>query len=272
MQAASQNADVFNGPTEVKQMANIMKTNVAACQSIGSPFIVQIARIFMDMLNVYRATSQLISQAVAEGGLIQTKTPRIRGLRTIKKEILKLIQTYVLKTEELQVVLDNLVPPLLEVVLGDYNRNVAPAREAEVLSLMATIVQKLGPMMTDRVPIIFENMFECTLDMINKDFQEYPEHRVGFFNLLKAINQNCFPALLSLPAPTFKLILDSIVWGFKHTMRDIADTGLLICIDLLANVSKLEPAVSSAFFQNYYLTLFQDVFYVLTDREHKSGT
>ena len=143
-------------------------------------------------------------------GLVQTKTPRVRGLRTIKREILKLIQTYVLKTEELQVVLENLVPPLLEVVLGDYNRNVEPARDAEVLSLMAAIVQKMGvrfwfrihlasdclqPMMTDKVPVILDNVFACTLDMINKDFQEYPEHRVSFFNLLKAINLNCFTGI-----------------------------------------------------------------------------
>ncbi len=77
-------------------------------------------------------------------GLIQTKTPRVRGLRTIKKEILKLIQTYVMKAEELQVVVDNLVPPLFDAVLADYQRNVEPARDAEVLSLMSSIVQKLG--------------------------------------------------------------------------------------------------------------------------------
>ena len=159
MQAASQSPDIFNKPEEIKTMANIIKTNVSACSSIGSAFIVQIARIYNDLLNVYRATSQLISQAVTDGGtfslpllqtssfvlgLVQTKTPRVRGLRTIKREILKMIQTYVLKTEELQVVLENLVPPLLDVVLGDYNRNVEPARDSEVLSLMAAIVQKLG--------------------------------------------------------------------------------------------------------------------------------
>jgi hypothetical protein len=29
--------------------------------------------------------------------------------------------------------------------------------------------------------------------MINQDFAEFPEHRVGFFKLLRAINLNCFP-------------------------------------------------------------------------------
>jgi len=47
--------------------------------------------------------------------------------------------------------------------------------------------------MEDKVPTIMENVFECTLEMINKDFSEYPEHRVEFFKLLKAINFYCFP-------------------------------------------------------------------------------
>ena len=47
--------------------------------------------------------------------------------------------------------------------------------------------------MEDQVPIIMENVFECTLEMINKDFSEFPEHRVEFFNLLRSINLHCFP-------------------------------------------------------------------------------
>lgn len=37
----------------------------------------------------------------------------------------------------------NMVPPLLEAVLLDYNRNVLDAREAEVLNVMTTIIHKL---------------------------------------------------------------------------------------------------------------------------------
>jgi exportin-1 len=52
--------------------------------------------------------------------------------------------------------------------------------------------------MEDQVPIIMENVFECTLEMINKDFSEFPEHRVEFFTLLRAINLQCFPGLFVL--------------------------------------------------------------------------
>ena len=46
-----------------------MKTNVAACSSIGSYFYPQVGRIYMDMLSMYRATSQMISDAVQSQGL-----------------------------------------------------------------------------------------------------------------------------------------------------------------------------------------------------------
>jgi len=45
-----------------------MKTNVAACTSIGSYFYPQIGRIYLDMLNMYRASSALIDEAVKREG------------------------------------------------------------------------------------------------------------------------------------------------------------------------------------------------------------
>ena len=69
----------------------------------------------------------------------------------------------------------------------------------------------------------------------------------------------------------FKLTVDSIIWAIKHTMRDIADTGLNICLELLNNIAATDPAIASAFFQQYLLNILQDIFYVLTDSDHKSG-
>lgn len=125
--------------------------------------------------------------------------------------------------------------------------------------------------MTPRVATIFEATFQPTLNMITKDFAEYPEHRTGFYSMLKSINKHCFPALLELAPGQFKLLIDSIVWGFKHTMRDIADLGLEICGELIDNISRTDAAIAGAFYQSYYLSLLQDIFFVLTDSDHKSG-
>jgi len=89
-------------------------------------------------------------------------------------------------------------------------------------------------------------------------------------------------ALLQLSAPQFKLFLDSIIWGFKHTMRNVAeigeqqvlcrllwysmDSGLHILEDLLHNIDK--DSVAQSFYQSYLLNLIEHMFSVITDSSH----
>lgn len=232
MAQAAQNLDVLSSNDNIKILANVLKTNVSACTSIGSFYLPQIGRIFLDMLGLYKAVSGIISETIAKEGRcfyyyhrkqhthvclgdMATKTPKIRQLRTVKKEILKLMETYVKKAEDLEAVNANFMPPLLDAILGDYNRNVPNARDAEVLNVMATIIGRLGvsylhflffvslltpirqPLLTPQIPAILDAVFEPTLNMINQDFAEFPEHRVGFFKLLRSVNQNCFPGKCS---------------------------------------------------------------------------
>ncbi|KAK6598071.1 exportin [Botrytis cinerea] len=268
---ANTNPQILQDADTIKVIGNVMKTNVSACSSIGSYFYPQIGRIYLDMLSMYKATSTMISEAVASEGEIATKMPRVRGLRTIKKEILKLIETFVEKSDDLEMVRTNIVPNLLEAVLIDYNRNVPGARDAEVLKVMSVIITKLSGLMEDQVPNIMSNVFECTLEMINKDFSEFPEHRVEFFSLLRAINLHCFPALLKLDNRQFKFVIDSCMWASKHDNREVEHAGLNMCLELITNIAETDPATSSAFFQQFFVPILQDVFFVLTDTDHKAG-
>lgn len=168
MAQAASNVDVLSNPENIKILSNVLKTNVSACTSVGSFFFPQIGRIYMEMLGLYKAVSGLINQTIADQGLIATKTPKVRGLRTIKKEILKLVEIYVRKAEDIEQINRDLIPPLLEAALGDYLQNIPPARDAEVLNVMATVVQRLGSLLTEQVPSILAAVFECTLNMINQ--------------------------------------------------------------------------------------------------------
>lgn len=96
------------------------------------------------MLNVYKCLSENISAAIQANGEMVTKQPLIRSMRTVKRETLKLISGWVSRSNDPQMVAENFVPPLLDAVLIDYQRNVPAAREPEVLSTMAIIVNKLG--------------------------------------------------------------------------------------------------------------------------------
>ncbi|KAA8593140.1 hypothetical protein FQN60_018595 [Etheostoma spectabile] len=235
IQQATKNVDILKDAETVRQLGSILKTNVRACKAVGHPFVVQLGRIYLDMLNVYKS------------------------MRTVKRETLKLISGWVSRSNDPQMVAENFVPPLLEAVLIDYQRNVPAAREPEVLSTMATIVNKLGVHITGEIPKIFD-----------ADFEEFPEHRTHFFYLLQAATSQCFPAFLSIAPAQFKLILDSIIWAFKHTMRNVADTGLQILYTLLQNVSG-EEAAAQSFYQTYFCDILQHIFSVVTDTSHTAG-
>lgn len=71
---ANQDPAILQDGDTIKVVGNIMKTNVAACTSIGSYFYPQIGRIYLDMLSMYRATSQMISDAVTREGKWQLNT------------------------------------------------------------------------------------------------------------------------------------------------------------------------------------------------------
>lgn len=124
----------------VKQVTIVLKTNVAACTSIGHPFIVQLGRIFLDLLGLYKGISELISQLITTQGLDVIKTPQVKQMRAMKKETLKLLETWLGQSADPVLVMANFASPLLEVVLADYRASVPAVREPEVLRLLATLL------------------------------------------------------------------------------------------------------------------------------------
>nr|GLL19917.1 protein EXPORTIN 1A isoform X1 [Ipomoea trifida] len=261
--------DYLKDQDVIRVVLNILQTNTSVASSLGTYFLSQITLIFLDMLNVYRMYSELISTSIAQGGPFASRTSVVKLLRSVKRETLKLIETFLDKAEDQPHIGKQFVPPMMDPVLGDYARNVPDARESEVLSLFATIINKYKSTMIDDVPRIFEAVFQCTLEMITKNFEDYPEHRLKFFSLLRAIATHCFPALIRLSSEQLKLVMDSIIWAFRHTERNIAETGLNLLLEMLKNFQASE--FCNQFYRTYFLTIEQEIFAVLTDTFHKPG-
>lgn len=79
--------------------------------------MLQLARIYLDLLNIYKCLSENISNAVIAGGVViittmniikyhpfigehVTKQPLVAGMRTVKKETLKLLSCWVSKCQD----------------------------------------------------------------------------------------------------------------------------------------------------------------------------
>eukprot|EP00879_Flechtneria_rotunda_P028493 GHRR01030614.1.p1 GENE.GHRR01030614.1~~GHRR01030614.1.p1 ORF type:complete len:828 (+),score=284.83 GHRR01030614.1:400-2883(+) len=266
---AQANPDVLKQQEVIKSLTNVLQTNVAVCSSLGHPYLSQMIQMADSMLTVYRLYSESVGQAIVTGGPHSARSSFVKYMRSVKKAVLRLIETFVDKCEDEALLATKFVPALMEPVLGDYATSVPDAREPEVLSLFAAIVKKLKAAMEPEVPKVLTAVFEPTLAMITINFEDFPEHRLKFFALLHAITNHCFKCLFAMSPPQLKLLIDSIIWAFRHTERNVAETGLLLLEDMLKSFATSEFATQ--FHQTYYTQLMREVFAVMTDTFHTPG-
>lgn len=258
----------------MQELSKILRTNRSVCRAAGSIYVHQLSAICLDMLNVYNVYSEQISQAVAAQGAVAARHTLFKAMRGVKSDILDLLKTFLDHTEERtpaspQNIAQTLVPPILDAILPDYKNSLPEARDSQLLALLARMIEKLNVHVAHEVPRMIDAVFEPTLTMITQNFEDFPEHRLNFFKFLRAANNYCFEALFSIPPEFQKLVVDSIVWAFKHTERNVAETGLEILLELFEHMAK-HPEVAQGFYQAYLLPLVQDILAVMTDRLHKS--
>ena len=74
--------------------------------------------------------SELISASIASGGPHAAKTSQVKLMRSCKKVALRLIETFVEKCDDSALVAQQIVPAMMDPILGDYARNVPDARWA----------------------------------------------------------------------------------------------------------------------------------------------
>ena len=61
------------------------------------------------------------------------------------------------------------------------------------------------------------------------------------------------------------------MWASKHDNREVEYAGLNMCLELITNIADTDAGTSNAFFQQFFIPILQDVFFVLTDTDHKAG-
>ena len=63
-----------------------------------------------------------------QGGPHASKTVEVKLLRSVKKDTMRIVQTFVEKSEDRSLLASQYIPRMLDPILGDYARNVPDAR------------------------------------------------------------------------------------------------------------------------------------------------
>jgi exportin-1 len=278
MAAAAADVQSLCAPDTLHPLTAILKLNYRATLALGHAVTDQLGAIFLDLLNVYKYYAQCVSQAMgAADNKYAGEMLVVRLQRSANTWILRLLAAYVERCTDRGLLRASFLPPLLDAVLTEFANAVPASRDAWVLTLMTTIIDKLGEEAQGDVNGILGRVFEPTLTMITDDFTNHPAIRLEFYKLLRSIETNCFAALINLPPESLKLIVDALVYGMRHTERAISEMALNAILELVFSVTRQQrenaafAQAAQLFWQRFLVSLLQDVLDVLTDTLHKSG-
>ena len=127
----------------IKQIDHIIKINQRVAESTGFIYLNYLRNIFDDLLKIYNLYSQQISCAVVQQHT--QNNPMLKPMKAVRRDILKLIQTYLLKeTDKSFTVFYQQFLPSLKLLIDDYKANAQDARDPEVLHLFSTMVKLMG--------------------------------------------------------------------------------------------------------------------------------
>ena len=82
-----------------QQLHNVLLSHISVCQSMGGCFLPQMVKVFQDMLGVYSKYSELVNTGVRQAGPLGAQHSAIKSMRAVKRDILKLVETFVETSE-----------------------------------------------------------------------------------------------------------------------------------------------------------------------------
>ncbi|ORZ25895.1 armadillo-type protein [Absidia repens] len=254
---------------KLKPVLTAIKLCQAVCSSTGPTYQPIFYRQLGFYVDIYKVTSKFIRSSEGVEDSLEK-----RQCQKIKTEIQRLVENVFSHSNDGQSSSNsskNQLQDLLQVILEDYHA-LSGTSEPMVLDMMATILGKEELLWPQALDAILADLFEPTLMLINQNFSDYPTHRLGFFRLLRSLNQRYFEDFLRLPSNTITIIVDSILWGTKHTVSDISHVALQTCLDMINAASQLEDEdMASEFYRMYYLRILTETLTILVDPDCQNG-
>lgn len=268
IKAVSSNVSLLEQPETLRSISNVLKTNISFFKSIQNDSILsQLDFMFLDMLALYRGISSFQQQILLSNNS-HLNAMSFKLSRQIKRESLKLIDTFVCNLPNPDLFSAEYISTLFDTILNDYSSLTQELRDFEVLNLTASLIAKKNLALMIFIRPIFQSIFKSTLELISKDFTDYPEHRLAFFNLINICFKKCFGAISTLNQDEIGILIESMKWALKHGHREISSTGLDSFLTLFKCIDSLDKDNYIFIIKSFSMQIIQDVLFIIFDSDH----
>jgi exportin-1 len=131
MEVAAANEPSLTAVDMQQSLHNLLLSNISICKSLGGFFLPQMGKLYAPMLSIYQKYSTLINVMIQQVGPLGSQHATIKRMRSIKQDILKLIETFVEMSdsaEHLTIIAQQFVPTLMDPILSDYDTSLNDAK------------------------------------------------------------------------------------------------------------------------------------------------
>ncbi|KAL7715478.1 Chromosome region maintenance protein [Entamoeba marina] len=178
-------------------------------QGVISSYLEQLSP---SLLSLY---TSLINQIFTS---IQTKSPT-STLSVISTSILKIFNAYIRSSSTTN--LYNILRGINTTVIPLFGQTPINYRPSIIPALYTTSINKLKEPIFPTPTLMYSQLINPCLEVINKDNTSYPDMRRSFFGLIESICSNCTTFIEKFSERELDELLTIICWGINHIDREV---------------------------------------------------
>eukprot|EP01054_Gregarina_sp_Poly1_P001381 Gregarina_sp_Poly_1__1380@NODE_1342_length_4337_cov_90_491101_g901_i0_p1_GENE_NODE_1342_length_4337_cov_90_491101_g901_i0NODE_1342_length_4337_cov_90_491101_g901_i0_p1_ORF_typecomplete_len1071_score144_73CRM1_C/PF08767_11/2_8e02CRM1_C/PF08767_11/3_3e64Xpo1/PF08389_12/2e31Xpo1/PF08389_12/2_3e03Xpo1/PF08389_12/5_9e03Xpo1/PF08389_12/4_9e02Xpo1/PF08389_12/4_5e03CRM1_repeat_2/PF18784_1/2_5e21CRM1_repeat_3/PF18787_1/3_9e20CRM1_repeat/PF18777_1/1_1e07IBN_N/PF03810_19/5_5e07IBN_N/PF03810_19/1_3e03Protea len=259
----------------IRRITEVLQINERIADAVGVAYDGQFVQLFPDLLQLYQLYNLHFKRLIETAQLTQLNYAVSREMRSTRRASLRLVDVFINRssqesTNARQIIVHQVLPPLLNSVYLEYRDSVPDLRDPEVLNLSASLIVKLNAEILPHFQSMFLPIFQPTLEMVNGDFDSYPEIRSAFFQFINCSIQNCFESVLSLNYEIVRNVMAALIFGIQDEKPEIAAIALRSLTTLLRKSRETGGNILLTFAKEYFMVLKQTIG-VLTDTLHTAG-
>ena len=250
----------------VNALIFVLRFNEAAVSNTRGIFSEQLSLIFSQMIEVYQRFCVSLNEYISRLEFDPDSDEKVVLFRKVKSSIINIIKEYIQKTPNVRANASTLIPPIMETIISDFEQSGPYSKVPQVLDLVTAMSQNMKDDVSGIIPQIFASVFGPSIEMINTDFDSFPDFRLPIYTFLHTIIKNHIHIMLSAPPDDFNFFVQSINWGVRHPYHEVCVEAIAATKDLI-NATKRDGNFS----RGYVMTIANHTLDILTDTLHKSA-
>lgn len=97
----------------------------------------------------------------------------------------------------------------------------------------------------------------------------YSDLCLAFYSLMENLSKYSFQYIFAFAEQEQKMLIDSIIWGYKDTERSIYESSLQTMITIITSVRSCSDDFKQPFYRSFYVYILEYTLYVMKDSSYK---